>query len=630
MGSVAAASTDSPLLFVAVEMPGVISGAVTTLEVASATPVSASAPEHALTSASEHVEMSAIEHVELPPSPVMEGKARPIGSSRRNLGIGEDGTCHPMTRSSSVIRSSDLIPSNPRIFRDGILVQESSDDKIVGTFGALSRRSSVSGNAHPIRSVEHNLYDNIMDSLNPDVCRLIRDREQRLKSAAMRVTEYNRASRTSDEEVPILRLNVVTQTTKTRSRGIVINEPTRGATRELSEDDEDPVAEGKGKRRARGNQPLQDAQEDEDLISAAAYQSQYNIKADLTRQESEAAAFVPSSNRRKATGATQTSTMRSKTESTQQRSASAAASGSKRTSATPSVKGVSSKVPKGGFLYDMMHGDNSEWPSGSDDENTPKRHWVDGGDDNGGEEPPSLPTSDSESSEESTDGQEADGRGKGKRARHTHKTKKSKSSKEKVPCSARCPKPSPYDGLASEEKYEAFAFESKLWVEMSAVPKKFRVQSLKRFLTGKASKWFMAFVTPDPKKYSMKKFYRELFNYCFPPDIKRRTRDRFWAVTQDNHGVRDFVRDINALANKLDGISDMQLKQRFWTGAKPYLRVKWSENGYDPEDSTFDELEEAALRFEQAHLMQTQEETKTPSEQDRHLKSHREKKWPPQ
>lgn len=173
----------------------------------------------------------------------------------------------------------------------------------------------------------------------------------------------------------------------------------------------------------------------------------------------------------------------------------------------------------------------------------------------------------------------------------------------------KCPEPSAYDGSPNFEKYNQFVFEAQTWIDMSKIPKQHHVASLKRFLTGDAGKWYMQWVAPKIQTFDLATLFQQMFDYFFPPDFRRRMRDRFANCTQgSSRSTRDFARYVRLLATRLGDIDDREMRVRFWNGSQSYLRVKWSEAGYDPETSSMDELEEAAERFEQAHRQQLIEE----------------------
>ncbi|KAF8585599.1 hypothetical protein K439DRAFT_1343091, partial [Ramaria rubella] len=64
--------------------------------------------------------------------------------------------------------------------------------------------------------------------------------------------------------------------------------------------------------------------------------------------------------------------------------------------------------------------------------------------------------------------------------------------------------------------------------------------------------------------------------------------------------VWDYARQIRALLNSIGDISERQLTVYFWNGAQQQIQERWATEKFNPEFSTFSELELAAEAFEMA------------------------------
>jgi hypothetical protein len=80
--------------------------------------------------------------------------------------------------------------------------------------------------------------------------------------------------------------------------------------------------------------------------------------------------------------------------------------------------------------------------------------------------------------------------------------------------------PTPYNGEARAHIYETWTFETNNYFTIAGYPEHINVRLISSYLSGKASKWYMNFVAPNPDKWTMAKIGRELFEYCFPEDIR--------------------------------------------------------------------------------------------------------------
>ena len=79
------------------------------------------------------------------------------------------------------------------------------------------------------------------------------------------------------------------------------------------------------------------------------------------------------------------------------------------------------------------------------------------------------------------------------------------------------PQQESYDESLNFEKFEQICFEANNWFMMTGFPKKYRVCHVKSMLKGCAGQFYMTFVVPKIKTYTMQQLGCDLFNYCFPP-----------------------------------------------------------------------------------------------------------------
>jgi Retrotransposon gag protein len=108
----------------------------------------------------------------------------------------------------------------------------------------------------------------------------------------------------------------------------------------------------------------------------------------------------------------------------------------------------------------------------------------------------------------------------------------------------------------------------------------------------------MTFVAPDPRKWSVDTVAQGLFNCCFSPMFRRQMHVSFSEFVQGKRTIQEYLCQLRSMAARLPDITKFQLLQRYWDGVNPYLRLKWTKNGYSPEFSELEELELAAERFE--------------------------------
>lgn len=131
---------------------------------------------------------------------------------------------------------------------------------------------------------------------------------------------------------------------------------------------------------------------------------------------------------------------------------------------------------------------------------------------------------------------------------------------------------------------------------------------MKAFLWGRAAHYYMTFVAPTIKKWSVESLRWGLFDCCFPSAFRRQMRTRFYASEQGKWTVCEFLQYLQSMAAWLPDISGFQITQQYWDGANSYLRIEWTDTGLTPDYSSLMALEIAPEHFEQAEKLWEYEE----------------------
>ncbi|EUC58433.1 aspartyl protease [Rhizoctonia solani AG-3 Rhs1AP] len=183
--------------------------------------------------------------------------------------------------------------------------------------------------------------------------------------------------------------------------------------------------------------------------------------------------------------------------------------------------------------------------------------------------------------------------------------------------------PATYTGTQDYDIFEQFVYEVETWVEDTGFKEKDAIRHVKGFLKDKAATFYMDHVAPEITTYTMKKLFQELFEYCFPPDVKARLRRRFMSLNQSDRGFKDFTRQLKKFQRRLVDINDELIAQRMWEGAQHYIRIEWARAGYSPEENTIEEMEELAIRFENAEKLRRTEENRINERRNQNGVNHR-------
>ncbi|TFK79489.1 hypothetical protein K466DRAFT_579187 [Polyporus arcularius HHB13444] len=216
---------------------------------------------------------------------------------------------------------------------------------------------------------------------------------------------------------------------------------------------------------------------------------------------------------------------------------------------------------------------------------------------------------DSSSSEESLDEshqhQQKKDAERRRRKQHKHDSRKL----QKALTGVKLKSPFNYDGTADIDVFDKWTYEVDTWAELNGLDDHLMLKIVVQFMSGKPAQFFMRHVATYRSKWTMKRLYEALFDYCFPPDYKASLRyDLEHAEQGEREGVRDFVRKIQHLAIRFPDVTDVQLVHIFWHGVHQHIRLHLIEKGYDPETTKLDRLVKHAVRREKAYRQAQKEE----------------------
>ncbi|KIJ32607.1 hypothetical protein M422DRAFT_265494 [Sphaerobolus stellatus SS14] len=171
-----------------------------------------------------------------------------------------------------------------------------------------------------------------------------------------------------------------------------------------------------------------------------------------------------------------------------------------------------------------------------------------------------------------------------------------------VKTSVKIPAPEKYDGKPQMDAFEEWMFNMNNFFELSCVPAKQRIRHLPAYLKGKAANFYITHVAPDPNNWTMAKFAKELFLYCFPSNFNELLCSRFDKANQGRKPFTDFGRYMDKLASRLPNVHMSEVPCKIFEGANGYIRTEWRAKGMNYERTSRRILEETALNYEMAML----------------------------
>ena len=115
------------------------------------------------------------------------------------------------------------------------------------------------------------------------------------------------------------------------------------------------------------------------------------------------------------------------------------------------------------------------------------------------------------------------------------------------------------------------------------VAKHRQVAMLARFLTGTAYDYYVRKVAYDRERWSLRRFFQGLFDYCFPVNFLGIQRKNFNQCRQGNRTVREFVYELNELSVMVGSIDERARVNRLWYGCSHEIQRELWMRGLNPE-----------------------------------------------
>ncbi|KAJ6545720.1 hypothetical protein B0H19DRAFT_864115, partial [Mycena capillaripes] len=151
-----------------------------------------------------------------------------------------------------------------------------------------------------------------------------------------------------------------------------------------------------------------------------------------------------------------------------------------------------------------------------------------------------------------------------------------------------------YNGEPNANAIQRFARESRTYVKMGRVPEEDQVFFVSYYLDGKALDFYNQVVVPDKESWELKRFFIELFEFCFPVDFRNTQRKRLNRCFQGVKEVSAHVAEWSEIYNTI-GLEDNQEKVvKLFNSFTFAIQTEIYRKGLDPEVSTWDEVVKAA------------------------------------
>ena len=172
-----------------------------------------------------------------------------------------------------------------------------------------------------------------------------------------------------------------------------------------------------------------------------------------------------------------------------------------------------------------------------------------------------------------------------------HKSKRRRShSKSKSKTLIKPIAPKEYNGQANPGTYYRFVRESEAYLRDGKVRGSRRIFLLSYYLSGKAYDFYTQKVSSNEEEWSLRQFYDELFNYCFPVDYRMQLRKSLARCHQNDKTIAEYTHELQELFNMIGDVPERDKVIKFWNGVRPVIQKGLWRDCLNPETSSWDRV----------------------------------------
>jgi Mg2+/Co2+ transporter CorB len=125
---------------------------------------------------------------------------------------------------------------------------------------------------------------------------------------------------------------------------------------------------------------------------------------------------------------------------------------------------------------------------------------------------------------------------------------------------------------------------------MGRVPKDQQVYNVSYYLDGKALNFYNQVVSKDEKNWDLKRFFTELFEFCFPVDFRNAQQKQLNRCFQNQKTVAAHVAEWSHIWNTI-GLEDTQEKiVKLFNSFTYPVQTEITRKNLDPEVNSWDEI----------------------------------------
>ena len=210
-------------------------------------------------------------------------------------------------------------------------------------------------------------------------------------------------------------------------------------------------------------------------------------------------------------------------------------------------------------------------------------------------------SSSSDSSSSSSDPESSPSRRRSRRRSRSKRSKRRSTKRSRSRLGVKSFKPKVYDGSPDARAYNRFVKESEMYLIDNKIKSKRRAFILSYFLEGRAYDFYIQKVSRNESKWTLEKFYAELYNFCFPINFTIQLHKKLQKLYQNDKSVSEYSHELEELFVMIGTISKRERVIKFWNGARPSIQQGLWLHRLNPDTATWREV------VDQAEIIETAE-----------------------
>lgn len=239
-------------------------------------------------------------------------------------------------------------------------------------------------------------------------------------------------------------------------------------------------------------------------------------------------------------------------------------------------------------------------------------------------------------SSSSSDSDSSPSRRRSRRRSRSKRTKRRSTKRSRSRLGVKSFKPKVYNGAPDARAYNRFVKESEMYLVDNKIKSKRRAFILSYFLEGRAYDFYIQKVSRNEAKWTLERFYSELYNFCFPINFTIQLHKKLQKLYQNDKSVSEYAHELEELFVMIGTISKRERVIKFWNGARASIQQGLWLHRLNPDTATWREVVDQAEIIETAERavgefkdrQRSEKKKSTPHSNDRSKRSFRHNKRP--